>query len=95
MTAIQVASGATPTVVAPARVRHFVHVQNDSDVDIYLQYDGSVDVLTVNNGLRLKPGAVIMLEERMADASPRAFNFAVNAVHASTGTKLLRVQESY
>lgn len=93
MTSINVLS--TATIVAPARTRHFIHLQNDSDTDIYLQYDGSPDIVSPVTGFRLAPGAVLCLEERMADCSPRTFNYAINAVHAGTGSKLLRVQEAY
>ena len=93
MTTINVQT--TTTLVSAAKVRHFIHVQNDSDTDIFLQYDGQPDTLSAVNGFRLQPGAVLMLEERMADASPRAFNFVVNAIHAGTGSKVLRIQESF
>jgi hypothetical protein len=93
MTTIQVAN--TETLVLPGRIRHFAHIQNDSDADIFLKYDGSPDTLTINNGIRLRPGQTLMLEERMADASRWTYNNPIYAIHGSTGNKLLRIQEEY
>jgi hypothetical protein len=94
MTTAQVAN--TETLVLPARPsRYFAHIQNDSDTDIFIKYDNSPDNVNVTNGLRLKPGQTLFLEERMSDASRWNYNNAIYAIHGSTGNKLLRIQENY
>jgi hypothetical protein len=91
MRAINIANTVTDVAAAcdqPNRMG--VILQNDSDVDMFLKFDSSSAVLTVDNGFRLAAGAHIILE------STEMVSFANNkieAIHASTGNKVLRVQE--
>jgi hypothetical protein len=91
MRAINILSTVTEVAAAcdqPNRMA--ITLQNDSDADMFLKFDTSADALTVDNGLRLAAGAHIILE------STETVSFANNtiqAIHAGSGNKVMRVQE--
>jgi hypothetical protein len=66
-------------------------IQNDSDADIFLKFDGSDSLLTAANGLRLKAGSTITLDNLNMIVGKA--NNEVWAIHSSTGSKTLRIQE--
>lgn len=70
--------------------RPMVVLQNDSDVDMLLKFDTTGNVLTVGNGFRLAAGAHIILE---STDKVSVANNPIQAIHAGTGNKVLRVQE--
>jgi hypothetical protein len=95
MTTIPVQS--TETLVLPRRgsqPRQYVHIQNDSDSDIFLKYDSDSQSVTVNSGIRLRPGQTLMLEETMPTNNP-LYSDAIYAIHGATGSKTLRIQEGF
>ena len=91
MRAINITNAVTPVATACDQPNRWAAVlQNDSDVDLFLKFDTSADVLTVDNGFRLGAGAHIILESA---ANVCIANNAISAIHASTGNKVLRMQE--
>lgn len=70
--------------------RSMLVLQNDSDVDMFLKFDSSAAELTVNNGFRLSAGAHVILE---STDTVSVANNAIQAIHGSTGNKILRMQE--
>jgi len=79
----------TAQQVAAAGNRDFVHLQNVSDTDIYVKYDGSAAALTTTNGLKIIPGGYLILNN---DGSRNVFTQAVWAIHGGTGNKEVRIQ---
>jgi len=70
--------------------RKWILIQNDSDVDMFLCFDGSTTTLTANNGFRLKAG--VALELRSTEDTEEGNN-AILGIHGSTGDKVVRIQE--
>ncbi len=70
--------------------RMAIAIQNDSDVDMFIKFDTTDELLTVGNGFRLRAGVHLILEssEILSIA-----NNAIQAIHGGTGSKVLRVQE--
>ena len=64
----------------------YICLQNESDVDFYLDFDGSVNVLDSTTGYVLKVGGELIL-------SAKEYKNPVRVLHASSGTKSLRYQE--
>lgn len=73
--------------LAPAGHRRFIHIQNVSDADIFLKYDGSATALTTANGFKLIPGAALLL-----DNENNLHSHAVHVIHGGAGNKEIRVQ---
>ena len=84
----------TVTEVAPKAnkvVRRWITLQNTSDVNIVMHFDDDhATVLTADNGFILKPGETLSL--RSEEESEEGSNH-ITAIHASTGNKVLRIQE--
>ena len=81
------------TEVAPNATkteRKWITIQNTSDADIAVCYDGPTTTLTVDNGVILKPGVILSLTS--TEDTEEGSN-QVLAIHGSTGNKVLRVQE--
>lgn len=91
MAAISIAAGATPTAVIAGGNYDFVHIRNESGVTMYLSYDGDLTALTVANGMPLKTGEFIMINN---DSSRQTFRKPIMAVHGDAGAQELRVQGS-
>lgn len=70
--------------------RGAIVLQNDSDADMFLAFDGSSG-LTAANGLRLVAGGILSIEN-VSDQVNKA-NSAIYAIHAGSGSKTLRIQE--
>jgi hypothetical protein len=87
MQAIQVQT--TVTTIAAAGNRDFLHIQNVSDTDIYLKYDGSSTTLTASNGVKLAAGEWLILNN---DGYRNVFRNLVQAIHGGSGDKEVRVQ---
>lgn len=89
MQAIQVATGATPTLLAAAGPRKFLHVFNNSDVTIYIGYDGdTANPLTTLNGYPLLPTGTLVLD----NVGPvKIYDAKVEAVHDAAGNKEVRI----
>lgn len=93
MQAISIVAGVTPTLVAAAGNRDFLHVFNNSDVTMYLSYD--IDVATVAGvslvlkGMPLLPGQVLQL---VNDGHRNVFNKPVYAIHEDLADKEIRIQ---
>ena len=91
MRAINILSEVTDVAGACDQERRWaIILQNDSDADFFLKFDGSAADLTADNGFRLGAGAHIILE---SSANVCIANNAISAIHASTGNKVLRIQE--
>lgn len=80
-TAAQIAAG-NPS-------RKFLHIQNVSDTDIYVSYDGDATALTTSNGLKVAAGDTLMLNN---DGTRCLFEHAVYAIHGGSGNKEVRIQ---
>lgn len=78
MKALSVIHGATPTLVAAAGNRNYLHIYNNSDTTIYLSYDGSATTVSTANGMPLKAGTALLISN---DSMPNVYNNAVYAVH--------------
>lgn len=79
----------TAAEIVPAGNRDFVSIQNVSEEDIYLKFDGSAVALTTANGRLLSGGAEIFLE----NAGPRQiYRHSVWAIHGGVGDKEVRIQ---
>lgn len=77
------------TIIAAASGdRRFVHIQNVSDTDMYLAYDGAAAATTAA-GFLLAAGQTLMLNN---DGMRDMFNRDVYAIHAGVGNKEVRVQ---
>jgi hypothetical protein len=88
MKAMNVTSSVTK--IADAGHRDLLHIYNNSNEVIYLQYDGSdPSSLTTANGMPLLPGAMLPLEN---NGTRQIFNKAVYAIHGGTGNKEVRLQ---
>lgn len=79
----------TAQKIANAGNRDFLHVQNVSDTDIYLKYDGTETALTTANGMKLEAGAFLILNN---DGMRNLFDKEVWAIHGSSGNKEVRIQ---
>lgn len=91
MRAINVLNAVTDVAAAcdqPNRMA--VVLQNDSDADVFLKFDTSTETLTVANGFRLGAGAHVILE---STPTLSLANNAIQAIHAGSGNKVLRMQE--
>ena len=86
MNAISV--GSTPTLIAAGGNRKFIHLFNNSNVNVYLSYDGDSATLTTANGFVLLPGAVLQINN---DGHSNIFDQAVYGIVA-TGTAEVRIQ---
>jgi len=85
MQAIQVQT--TVTELAPAGNRDFLHIFNNSDVVIYVSWDGTNS--TVAGGWPLYPNGGFTLD----NTGPRTiFNKRVTAIHGGSGDKEVRIQ---
>jgi len=91
MRAINVQNAVTDVAAACDQEKRWaIILQNDSDADFFLKFDGSAADLTADNGFRLKAGAHIILESTPTVCFA---NNAIQAIHSSTGDKVLRIQE--
>jgi hypothetical protein len=92
MKAVQITTAAT-LIAAASHGRKFLHIQNVSDTDIYLCYDGGEGAAGVNlttaNGLKLTTGEAIMLNN---DGQKDVFHNNVYGIHGGAGNKEVRVQ---
>lgn len=92
MKQVNVAAGVEPTKICDAGNRDFIHVFNNSDVVIYVGYDGDPATpleLATTNGVPLLPNAMLVLD----NVGPRnIYTHAVYAVHGGSGSKDVRVQ---
>lgn len=85
--AVQVITAATEIV--PANLyRLGLIIQNVSDADVFLKFDGSPTEVTADNGFRLGAGQTLTLTN-----DKRTWWSAVRAIHGASGNKELRVQE--
>ncbi len=82
--------GADPVKVSPGWRRRWVHIANRSDSTVNLKYDGGETVLTVDNGIPLAAGAVLMLEHSGHD---QEFFHDVWALYGVAGAKLIVIHE--
>lgn len=86
MQAINVLDSATE--LAPAGNRDFLHVYNNSDVVMYVSYDGTP--ATVAGGFPLPVGAIMTLDNT---GLRNIYTKRVTAIHGSAGaSKEVRVQ---
>lgn len=90
MKAVNIATGATPTLISAAGNRDFLHIYNASDTTIYLGYDdNSAANLTTSNGMPIAAGEKAVLD----NIGPRIiYNKAIYGIHGSAGNKEVRVQ---
>lgn len=88
MQAINVATGATPTQLAPGGNRRFIHVYNNSDTTIYIGYDGDNTTLSTANGYPLLPQGTLVLDNQ---GPVQIYRDAIYAVHGAAGNKEVRV----
>lgn len=77
----------TETAVASGGNRRFIHMMNNSNVVIYVKYDGDATALTTANGFPLLAGAVLQINN---DGHRNLFDQPVTAI-VSSGTAELRV----
>ena len=85
--AVQVTTSAAQIVAAKYN-RKLLIIQNVSDVEITLKLDSSSDVLTTSNGWKLAVGASFL-----TTCNPGEFTNAIQAIHAGSGNKEVRVTE--
>jgi hypothetical protein len=78
----------TATQVAAPGNYDFIHIYNDSDVPIYLSYDGAQP--TVGAGMTLLPMGWFALESD--GLGKNLFSMGVYAIHGSVGDKQIRIQ---
>jgi len=78
----------TAAEIVPAGNRDFVHIQNVSDTDIYVKYDGSETALTTANGIKIAVERSLILNN---DSARNIFNKAVWAIHGGAGNKEVRI----
>lgn len=75
------------TVVNPGFC-DFIHIYNNSDVTIYISYDGTA--ATTAAGMPILAGQTYQLNN---DGSKQIFVKGVSAIHASSGSKEIRIQQ--
>jgi hypothetical protein len=83
----------TATVLSTAKPRRWILVQNVSDTDVHVAFDGSATVTAAAGnypGHLLRPGEGIALT---GEGPSGATDPAVYAIHGSTGSKTVVVQE--
>jgi hypothetical protein len=82
--------------VAPySKYRNWIIIQNVSDTDIYLKFNGATTALTTSNGIKLAAGAILTLTNNSTTESNGMSNLAkysVVAIHGGSGSKTLRIQ---
>jgi hypothetical protein len=76
------------TEIVPEGWRPLLSIQNISDTDIYLKFDGSEVALTTSNGHKLAAGDTFWLNH---DAR-RDHVQAIEAIHGGVGSKEVRIQ---
>lgn len=86
MQAISVLNTVTE-IVAPGNVA-FIHIQNFSDENIFICYDGGQSGLTIATGIVVRPNAIYELNN---DGTKPLFNKGVYAIAENSG-KEVRVQ---
>lgn len=79
----------TAQKVASAGNRDFIHVQNVSDSDVYVKYDGDSTALTTANGLKIAAGDILVLNN---DGHRNVFTRELWAIHGAAGNKEVRIQ---
>jgi len=67
---------------------NFVHIYNNSDVTIYVAYDGAN--VTVAAGIPIEPGQTLHLDN---DGNRQIFIRGVSLIHGGTGNKEIRIQK--
>ncbi len=87
--------GTTATLVSQAKERNWLMLQNQSDVPVFLSFEGSSDVTTDSGskpGIRLSPFEVISSD----DAAGRftGNNLPIYAVHGGAGDKIVVLHEA-
>jgi hypothetical protein len=87
MQAINITTSAT--LIAAGGNRDFLHIYNNSDVIIYIGYDGGGAAVTTSLGVPLPPNDTLQLNN---DGFRNIFNDAVYAIHGGSGNKEVRVQ---
>lgn len=87
------AIGTTPTLALAAVAKRWCMLQNQSDTDIYVAFEGSSGV-TIDSGaspgFKIAAGSSVALSDDNHRGYPLAD--AIYAVHGSTGTKNLVIQ---
>lgn len=77
------------SVVVPANVKRVaLLIQNTSDTPVYLKFDDSTTPLTTSNGFMLGVNETLQFSTRETVCFDDVY-----AIHGSTGTKVIRVQE--
>jgi len=86
----KVAVATTATLCLAAVNKRWMMIQNQSDTDIYVAFDGTTAVTLdsgASPGMKLAAGASIAITDDHHRGAPLAD--AVYAIHGSTGTKSL------
>lgn len=87
--------GSTATLVSAAKERNWLMLQNQSDVAVFLSFEGSADLTTDSGakpGIRLAPNETITSD----DAAGRftGNNLSIYAIHGSAGDKVVVLHEA-
>ncbi len=91
MTAVNIAEGATPTVIlaAPTTPWKVCHIYNASNVTVYIQFDNDTPTLATTNGWPIPSEGSFTLENT---GSIQAYRFAIKGIHGASGNKEVRTQ---
>ncbi len=93
MNTVSILHGSTPTLILakPATPFRFCHILNNSDVTIYIVYDGDAATLTTSNGMPILSGQTFVLE----NGSLNLYKDAIYGVHADGSLdKEVRIQSA-
>jgi len=85
--------GNTPTLIVPAdSAREELVIQNTSDADVFLNFTGSQDDLTLDNGFKLSPGDAASLTI-LPVSNKGSYGMVTNAIYgiAAVAGKIVRV----
>ena len=95
-TKISVPTGSTPTLVAAAKERQFIAIQNQGTADVFLAWDLTASSVTIDTGTypgyKLTANAGIILSADIKHPVA-AFSGAIYAVHGNASTQTISVQE--
>lgn len=88
MRALSIVAGVTPTKICDGGLRKFAHIYNNSDVTIYIGYDGLASTVTTANGYPLLPTGTLVLDNL---GSGQVYVDPIYAIHGDVADKEVRV----
>jgi hypothetical protein len=91
----KIAIGSTATLVSAAKERNWLMLQNQSDVAVFLSFDGTTAVTTdsgASPGIRLAPWESITSDDSAGRFTGN--NLPIYAIHGSAGEKYIAVHEA-